>query len=77
MKNKSGPSLVFNSLAHVFDPEFQKILHHSGIVRNCWTGALARLGVASAQCAASENHKAPMRMLLATAYWELTKTPNL
>jgi serine/threonine protein kinase/tetratricopeptide (TPR) repeat protein len=26
--------------------EFQKILDHSGIVRNCWTGALAHLGVA-------------------------------
>jgi serine/threonine protein kinase/tetratricopeptide (TPR) repeat protein len=28
--------------------EFQKILDHSGIVWNCWTGALARLGVARA-----------------------------
>jgi hypothetical protein len=28
--------------------EFQKILEHSGIVWNCWTGALARLGVARA-----------------------------
>jgi hypothetical protein len=28
--------------------EFQKILDHSGIVQNCWTGALARLGVARA-----------------------------
>jgi tetratricopeptide (TPR) repeat protein len=26
--------------------EFQKILDHSGIVMNCWTGALAHLGVA-------------------------------
>ncbi|MGA2301653.1 MAG: hypothetical protein ABSG77_13300 [Candidatus Acidiferrum sp.] len=26
--------------------EFQKILDHSGIVVNCWTGALAHLGVA-------------------------------
>ena len=28
--------------------EFQKVLDHSGIVWNCWTGALARLGVARA-----------------------------
>src|SRR5208282_5782982 len=28
--------------------EFQKILDHSGIVWNCWTGALAHLGVAHA-----------------------------
>jgi eukaryotic-like serine/threonine-protein kinase len=28
--------------------EFEKILAHSGIVDNCWTGALARLGVARA-----------------------------
>jgi hypothetical protein len=28
--------------------EFQKILDHSGIMWNCWTGALARLGVARA-----------------------------
>ena len=28
--------------------EFQKILDHSGIVWNCWTGALARLGTARA-----------------------------
>ena len=28
--------------------EFQKILDHSGIVWNCWTGALAHLGMARA-----------------------------
>ena len=28
--------------------EFQKILDHSGIIWNCWTGALAHLGVARA-----------------------------
>jgi hypothetical protein len=28
--------------------EFQKILDHSGIVWNCWTGALAHLGLARA-----------------------------
>jgi len=28
--------------------EFQKIIDHSGIVWNCWTGALAHLGMARA-----------------------------
>ena len=28
--------------------EFQKILDHSGIVWNCWTGVLAHLGIARA-----------------------------
>ena len=28
--------------------EFQKILDHAGVVNNCWTGALAHLGVARA-----------------------------
>ena len=28
--------------------EFQKVINHSGIVWNCWTGAMAKLGVARA-----------------------------
>jgi eukaryotic-like serine/threonine-protein kinase len=35
--------------------EFQKILDHSGIVWNCWTGALAHLGVARANALQSRN----------------------
>ncbi len=35
--------------------EFQKILDHSGIVWNCWTGALAHLGVARANALESRN----------------------
>ena len=35
--------------------EFQKILDHSGIVWNCWTGALAHLGVARANALVSRN----------------------
>ncbi len=35
--------------------EFQKILDHSGIVWNCWTGALAHLGVARANTLQSKN----------------------
>ncbi|MGA8540907.1 MAG: protein kinase [Terriglobales bacterium] len=35
--------------------EFQKILDHSGIVWNCWTGALANLGVARANALQSRT----------------------
>ena len=35
--------------------EFQKILDHSGIVWNCWTGALAHLGVARAYALESKS----------------------
>ena len=35
--------------------EFRKVLDHSGIVWNCWTGALARLGVARANALQARN----------------------
>ncbi len=35
--------------------EFQKILDHSGLVWNCWTGALAHLGVARANALQSRT----------------------
>jgi DNA-binding winged helix-turn-helix (wHTH) protein/tetratricopeptide (TPR) repeat protein len=35
--------------------EFQKILDHSGIVWNCWTGAMAHLGVARANALQSRT----------------------
>jgi eukaryotic-like serine/threonine-protein kinase len=35
--------------------EFQRILDHGGIVWNCWTGALARLGVARANALQSRS----------------------
>ncbi|HUI83554.1 MAG TPA: protein kinase [Candidatus Binatia bacterium] len=35
--------------------EFQKILDHTGTVWNCWTGALARLGVARAHALQAKN----------------------
>jgi len=38
--------------------EFQKILDHSGIVWNCWTGALARLGVARSYAMQGNTAKA-------------------
>jgi serine/threonine protein kinase/tetratricopeptide (TPR) repeat protein len=37
--------------------EFQKILDRSGIVWNCWTGALARLGMARANALQAKNTK--------------------
>jgi eukaryotic-like serine/threonine-protein kinase len=39
--------------------EFQKILDHSGIVWNCWTGALARLGVARANALEGRTSQGP------------------
>jgi len=35
--------------------EFQKIIDHNGIVWNCWTGALAHLGVARANALEAKN----------------------
>ena len=46
--------------------EFQKILDHSGIVWNCWTGALAHLGVARANALEAELHRVRMPMLPAS-----------
>ncbi len=37
--------------------EFQKIIDHNGIVWNCWTGALAHLGVARANALQSKDSK--------------------
>jgi serine/threonine protein kinase/tetratricopeptide (TPR) repeat protein len=37
--------------------EFQRILDHSGIVWNCWTGALAHLGVARANALQARNSR--------------------
>ena len=51
--------------------EFQKILDHSGIVWNCWTGALAHLGVARANAMVAKSaqgadaHAARTRVLSA------------
>jgi hypothetical protein len=45
---------------HTWQPaaaEFQKILDHSGIVWNCWTGALAHLGVARANALKSRTSR--------------------
>jgi hypothetical protein len=37
--------------------EFQKIIDHSGLVWNCWTGALAHLGVARANALEAKSQE--------------------
>jgi len=52
--------------------EFQKILDHRGIVWNCWTGALAHLGVARANALEVKNSQGAdtdaARVRVVTAY---------
>jgi hypothetical protein len=43
-----GEAYLANGQGKDAAAEFQKILDHNGIVWNCWTGALAHLGVARA-----------------------------
>ena len=43
-----GQAYAASGQAQAAIAEFQKIADHSGVVWNCWTGALARLGVARA-----------------------------
>jgi serine/threonine protein kinase/tetratricopeptide (TPR) repeat protein len=43
-----GEAYLAAGQGHEAAAEFQKILDHTGIVWNCWTGALAHLGVARA-----------------------------
>jgi hypothetical protein len=38
--------------------EFQKLLNHTGIVWNCWTGALAHLGLGRAYAMQGDTIKA-------------------
>ncbi|HXT23679.1 MAG TPA: hypothetical protein VN749_02495 [Candidatus Eisenbacteria bacterium] len=37
--------------------EFQKVINHSGIVWNCWTGAMAKLGVARANASQAKTQQ--------------------
>jgi hypothetical protein len=53
--------------------EFQRILDHGGIVWNCWTGALAHLGVARAnalESKASEGAEADAARVRALAAYK-------
>ena len=56
--------------------EFQKILDHSGIVWNCWTGALAHLGVARANALQAKTSQERMRMPPASVHSPPTKTSS-
>jgi len=50
-----GEAYLAAGLGSAAAAEFQKILDHSGIVWNCWTGALAHLGVARANALQSRT----------------------
>ena len=50
-----GQVYLASRQGHQAAAEFQKILDHDGIVANCWTGALAHLGVARANALQSRN----------------------
>jgi serine/threonine protein kinase/tetratricopeptide (TPR) repeat protein len=56
--------------------EFQKILDHSGIVWNCWTGALARLGVARANALQAKTSQGADADAAAPAHSLPTKTSS-
>jgi len=43
-----GEAYLAVGQGHAAAAEFQKILDHTGLVWNCWTGALAHLGMARA-----------------------------
>jgi eukaryotic-like serine/threonine-protein kinase len=53
-----GEAYLAAGQAEAAASEFQKILAHSGIVWNCWTGALARLGVTRANALRAKTSQA-------------------
>ena len=50
-----GEAYLANGQGSAAAAEFQKILDHSGIVWNCWTGALAHLGLARAHALEAQS----------------------
>jgi eukaryotic-like serine/threonine-protein kinase len=50
-----GESYLATGEGRAAAAEFQRILDHSGIVWNCWTGSLAHLGVARANALESRT----------------------
>jgi eukaryotic-like serine/threonine-protein kinase len=51
----SGVAYLASDQGSAAAVEFQEILDHSGIVLNCWTGALAHLGIARANALQSKT----------------------
>jgi len=54
--------------------EFQRILEHPGVIWNCWTGALARLGVARANALQVQNSTGAEADLARTSALEAYKS---
>ena len=54
-----GEAYLASGQGRAASAEFQKIIDHSGIVWNCWTGALANLGVARANALESKTARGP------------------
>jgi tetratricopeptide (TPR) repeat protein len=50
-----GEAYIESGQGSLAAAEFQKILDHGGLVGNCWTGALARLGLARANALESRT----------------------
>jgi len=68
-----GEAYLANGQGNEAAAEFQEILDHSGIVWNCWTGALAHLGVARAnalQAKASQGADADAARVRALAAYK-------
>jgi eukaryotic-like serine/threonine-protein kinase len=70
-----GEAYLATGQGHAAAAEFQKIIDHNGMVWNCWTGALAHLGVARANVLESrtsqgaEADAARVRALAAYKYF--------
>jgi tetratricopeptide (TPR) repeat protein/DNA-binding winged helix-turn-helix (wHTH) protein len=54
-----GEAYLASGQGRAASAEFQKIIDHSGIVWNCWTGALANLGVARANALELKTARGP------------------
>ena len=68
-----GEAYLASGQGNAAATEFQKIIDHSGIVWNCWTGALAHLGVARAnalQARSSQGADSDAARVLALAAYK-------